>query len=57
MGGFGKRVAEERNAWKAQKGILEQLLLALEAGLEQLSERLENLDESVRYSPGGDREL
>ena len=40
-----KRVAEERNAWKAQKGILEQRVLALEAGLSELSESLENLDE------------
>ena len=41
-----KRVAQERNAWKAQKGILEQRVLALEAGLSELSESLENLDEA-----------
>lgn len=41
-----KRVAEERNAWKAQKGILEQRVLALKAGLSELSESLENLDEA-----------
>jgi len=41
-----KRVAEERNAWKAQKGILEQRVLALEAGLDELTQSLENLDEA-----------
>ena len=41
-----KRVSDERNAWKAQKGILEQRVLALEAGLSELSESLENLDEA-----------
>ena len=41
-----KRVAEERNAWKAQKGILEQRVLSLEAGLSELSESLQNLDEA-----------
>jgi hypothetical protein len=41
-----KRIAEERNSWKAQKGILEQRVLALEAGLEELNKSLENLDEA-----------
>lgn len=41
-----KRIAEERNDWKAQKGILEQRVLALEAGLEELSKSLDNLDEA-----------
>ena len=47
-----KRIAEERNAWKAQKGILEQRVLALEAGLDELSKSLENLDEASNIRLG-----
>jgi len=42
-----KRIAEERNAWKSQKEVLSQSVKVLEANIEELTEGLENLNQSA----------